>query len=336
MSEPLANPTRLSHAPEGEPASGVARLFRGARALPDEDLPKLMWRIRASQRRRAMRPRLVLRLVLVVGGVFCMGGLVGAYWERRQSVVSPPAQPQLSVATPKNPRAPAREPEQALPEPTPLSAQPAPAQVLGEKPRPAPARQRVRTRVAVNQPVFVAEPLPQTTPPSPLAVEQALIGRAMEALRDDHQPQAALALLGEHGRQFPNGAFGSEASLLRIEALLALGRKDEALSILERTPIAAAPNRDEQLVLRGELRSGNGRWIEAREDFDDVLGRHADTLAEPGKSRGLHERALWGRAAARSRLGDEVGARADLNLYLDFFPSGRFASRATRLLNAAP
>ncbi len=328
MSSPRANPTRLSFLPEGEAPHEVRRMFREARELPDEDLPKLMWRIRASQRRRATLPRRVLRLVLVVGGVFCMGGFVGAYWGRRQStIVAPPPAP---AASPKSPRWPSPLPTSATP---PAPAETVPDQTKVERvPRPRP-----RARVAmVSRPTPIAEPAPPTAPPSPIAAEQALVGRAMQALRDDHEPQTALALLGEHARQFPTGAFRSEANLLRIEALLALGRKDEALAMLDRAPIMAAPNRDEQLVLRGELRSTNGRWVEAKEDFDHVLRRHGEALAAPAKAREVQERALWGRAAARSRLGDEAGARADLELYLDLFPEGRFARRASKLLDAAP
>jgi tetratricopeptide (TPR) repeat protein len=157
----------------------------------------------------------------------------------------------------------------------------------------------------------------------------------MMALRDLQEPQVALALLAEHARLFPSGVFRSEANLLRVESLLALGRKDEALSVLEHASLASAPNRDEQLVLRGELRASNGRWLEAKEDFDQVLRRHGDGLARV-KAQGLQERALWGRSAARSRLGDEVGARSDLDHYLRLFPHGRFAELASRLLQSTP
>jgi hypothetical protein len=331
MREP--NPTRLSRLPEGDVPHDVARLFRDARELPDEDLPKLMWRIRASQRRRAMRPRQTLRLVLVVGGVFCLGGFVGAYWGRRPSVMGAPSPMGVAAPVAKKYPSPVRpaDPPATLPEP--LPAPPAPG-AIPEEPRPHLAPPRPRARVAmVAKPALTVEALPA---PSPIAAEQELVARALKALRDDRQAQAALAILGEHARQFPNGILRSEASLLRIEALLALGRKDEALSVLDRAPIASAPNRDEQLVLRGELRSSNGRWIEAREDFDEVLRRHADTLAAAAKTRGLQERALWGRASARSRLGDEAGARADLTLYLRLFPNGRFAEWAAKLLKSAP
>jgi len=52
--------------------------------------------------------------------------------------------------------------------------------------------------------------------------------------------------------------------VLRIEALLALARRDEALSILDGIGLASLPNPDEQLVVRGELRAGKARWVGAR------------------------------------------------------------------------
>ena len=101
---------------------------------------------------------------------------------------------------------------------------------------------------------------------------------------------------------------------------------------MDRVPLASLPNRDEQLVVRGELRAANRRWREAEQDFDHALAAPAATP----KSRNLQERALWGRASARSRLGDQDGACADLDLYLRHFPGGRFAGPAAALLKAAP
>jgi hypothetical protein len=183
------------------------------------------------------------------------------------------------------------------------------------------------------EPSLAPEPAPPPVAPSPIAVEQALLGRALKVLRDGHDPRTALALLAEHGRQFPAGAFASEAAMLRVEALLDVGRQTEALAILDQLPFETSPNRDEQIVVRGELRAATGRWRDAREDFDKLLGGHA-LPSGSAKARNIRERALWGRAAARSRLGDQVGARADLALYLRLFPNGRFAGPAGALLKA--
>ena len=347
MSKPTANPTRLSRLPETEDALGVGHMFRNARELPDEELPRLWWQLRTSQRLRAIRSRLFLRVALVVGLAFCTGGVVGAggwpFWPRKKPVAVSPTPTAAPTARSGKARPVTSAPvTPALSEPVPDQTEPATEPVVDE-PRPvhAPAKHRTPVRVAIlNEPTLPAAPsdAPQTAPPvapSPIAVEQALLGQAMRTLRDDHNAHTALALLAQHAERFPAGALASEATMLRIEALLALGRRDEALSLLDRAPLASLPNRDEQLVVRGELRAANRRWREAKQDFDEELGSHG-LPAATAKARDIQERALWGRASARSRLGDQDGARADLDLYLRHFPGGRFAGPAASLLKGTP
>jgi hypothetical protein len=351
MTRPIAAPKRLSRLPEAEDKLGLGRMFRAAGELPDEELPTLRWRVRTSQRLRVLRPRLVLRTAVVVGVVFCVGGVVGA-------VVAPMWAPKPSPGTSPSGAAPPRAhkprplpapvaPATPAPEPASEPAVVAPTAATPE-PRPTPTRPRAPVRVAmVTEPV--AAPVtaaPQVAPPSPapppapeapsaIAVEQALVGQAMRTLRESHDAQAALTLLAQHADRFPGGALAPEATLLRIEALLALGRRNEALSVLDRTALAALPNRDEQRVVRGELRAAAGRWREAKRDFDDVLREGGLPAADP-RARAIQERALWGRASARSRLGDATGARGDIGLYLQFFPAGEFAGQAHSLLEGAP
>ena len=344
MSKPTANPPRLSCLAETEDPHHVGRMFRSARELPHEELPTLRWRLRASQRQRAMRPRAFLRLALTIGLVFCMGGGVGAvvipYLTRKEPV---------AVNSPSTP-APTSRHRKPLPATTSL-AMPTPVEpVLDEttpvpdepKPVPAPAKHRAPVHVAMlNEPAPPPAPsdapkmAPTPVAPSPIAVEQALLGQAVRMLRDGHDARTALALLSEHAERFPKGALSAEETMLRIEALLALGQRDAALAVLDRVPLASLPNRDEQLVARGELRAAKGRWREAKQDFDDTL-RERGLPAGSAKARNLQDRALWGRASARSRLGDEEGARADLNLYLRHFPGGQFAGPAASLLKGVP
>jgi len=59
-----------------------------------------------------------------------------------------------------------------------------------------------------------------------LAAEVALLDRARAVARS--APGSALAALDEHARTFPNGALRDEAAVVRLEALLAAGRRDEA------------------------------------------------------------------------------------------------------------
>ena len=97
-------------------------------------------------------------------------------------------------------------------------------------------------------------------------------------------------------------------------------------------PLASLPNRDEQLVVRGELRAADGRWRAAEQNFDEVL-RELGLPAASARARNIQERALCGRAAARGRLDDQDGARADLELYLRHFPA---AGSTALLLKGEP
>jgi hypothetical protein len=167
-------------------------------------------------------------------------------------------------------------------------------------------------------------------PPS----EQALLARAIRSLRAEHRPQNALATLDEYRARFPGGSLSPEAGRLRTEALLALGHKPAALAELNRGPALDGTGGEESRLVRGELRAAAGSWREALEDFDTVVRAHASTAgsATSAKARQRFERALWGRASARSHLGDETGSQDDLRTYLRLFPQGRFAGQAARVL----
>ena len=185
-----------------------------------------------------------------------------------------------------------------------------------------------------NQLQWPTSPDPHVAPPPN---EHALLTTVLRRLRTEHDPVSALAALDDYRLRFPSGGLAPEAAMLRAEALLQIGRKGDALDELDRLSLGRMPNSDERYVLRGELRAAVGRWREALGDFDIVLRGHAEEKAETGaasdvKLRDRLERALWGRALARSRLGNDAGARADLQECLRRFPRGRFASEATRLL----
>lgn len=183
----------------------------------------------------------------------------------------------------------------------------------------APAPSPARSSHATPAPAFA---------PGTATNGQAMLGQALRSLRSDHDPVAALDILARHAALFPHSPLASERSVLEVEALLALGRRDEALARLDGMSLDNTPRSAERHVLRGELRARAQRWREAAADFDQVL--------EHGKGTSVwQERALWGRAVARTHAGNQAGARADLHTYLQLYPTGRFASEAARLLATA-
>jgi tetratricopeptide (TPR) repeat protein len=129
--------------------------------------------------------------------------------------------------------------------------------------------------------------------------------------------------LEEYGARCPDGIHAPDVALARIDALLALGRRGEALRVLSGlggAAIEGLPRAVELRVLRGELLAEAKRCLEAMPDFERAL--------EHGGAAGLEERALWGRASCRATLGRNDAARADLERYLARFPEGRFAAQA--------
>lgn len=212
----------------------------------------------------------------------------------------------------------------------------------GERPRAQP------------QPRFPAQPLVSPDVPAPVmpapgesaaalasaapSEEHQLITTALRKLRTSHEPEAALDTLDDYGRRFPSGQLAPEAARLRAEALLLLGRKATLREELDRSLPSGTPASDERVVLRGELRAATGRWQAALADFDAVVralsaGSDNGTEITDRRTRERLERALWGRASARSHMGDDVRARADLRAYLRRFPDGRFADQADLLLD---
>jgi len=172
-----------------------------------------------------------------------------------------------------------------------------------------------------------ATPAPAFTPGA-ATNGQAMLRQALRSLRSDHDPVAALDILARHAALFPHSPLASERSVLEVEALLALGRRDEALTRLDGMSLDNTPRSAERHVVRGELRARAQRWREAAADFDQAMASGRGTPA-------WQERALWGRAVARTHAGDQAGARADVQLYLQRYPTGRFASEAARLLATA-
>ncbi|HMC95672.1 MAG TPA: hypothetical protein VKO16_12965 [Polyangia bacterium] len=210
-----------------------------------------------------------------------------------------------------------------------VSGPPSPAAATGPAtgtPWPGIEPARVSRKLArVESPARPAIPISAGTQPAPeIAQEARLLGRALQSLHHDHDPRAALAALDDHAARFPGSVFGPEADITRVDALLALDRRQSALVVLDRLEIPDTTRGRELVVVRAELRVGAKRYAEAIADFTRTLAGAGDDA--------LSERALHGRIACYLATGNEALARADLRDYLTRFPAGRFAPGVRRSL----
>ena len=152
---------------------------------------------------------------------------------------------------------------------------------------------------------------------------------AVRALRADKDARSALGALDEYQRLFPRGRFSVEADILRIDALTAENRRDEALRALDGLDLSRIPGALERHVQRGELRARAERWREARSDFEWVL------FQSPAHDGDLLERAMWGRSESWQQEGRLADAREGAASYLQRFPHGRFVVQASLLVKTA-
>ncbi|MBL9009366.1 MAG: tetratricopeptide repeat protein [Myxococcales bacterium] len=207
-----------------------------------------------------------------------------------------------------------------------------------ESPQMAPQRAAVRAqrgnatvpnKTSVHAAVSGALTAPQptlTTAPSRLLAESQLLGRALQRLHRERDARGALSVLDEYATQYADGTLRAEASAARVDALLQLDRRSEALQILDGASFSNLARGGELRLLRGELRAHAGRCREAVADFDAALRGDA-------RSDGpLTERALYGVATCRLQLGERGMARDALRKYLSLYPTGRFADAAREAL----
>jgi len=132
----------------------------------------------------------------------------------------------------------------------------------------------------------------------------------VQALRIDHSPSQALALLDQYASVLAGNAFAQESLLLRVEAMLALGQRTAVLRLLDGTSLTDVAASRALLVTRGELRRAANRCADGIGDFDMAL---AEAQRPP-------KQALFGRALCKQRLGDTAGANADFERYRREFP----------------
>jgi hypothetical protein len=290
-------------APEGDTSldrqlSHVFGAVPDPSALPDFARQRLAARLRKRSRRGSglMLVRLVAMGVVIGVGSAAAAQWAGARWlSARQQLVTPRLRPVVSdpplVPQPSLPRAPRAEPVAEL-------------NVAEPEPRPSVA----------------AFALPAASQSSRLGLEAASLEGALTALRGGGAAGATQALrqIDQHLRDFPHGTLELEARVARVDALLVLGRRDDARRELSTLPIERVGRKYELRLIRAELRADQD-CSAALSDFQ--------VLVEQALPAAFAERALFGRGACLLRLGDDAGAARDFARYLERFPNGRFAAQ---------
>jgi hypothetical protein len=291
-------------------------------------------------------------LLLGLGGAVVLALFLGSGAHkavRRAEPAVPASPPPVALAagspTPEDKPEPAHAPE---PAPAPPASDAPPAAVKSEAPprpeiraahrhalrapAPTPPPSPAATETVPSQPPLTAPEVPAPPAPTPAeppsAVEFQLVSAAVQQLRQKGSPLTALRTLDAYDSRFPHGELRPEATWLRVQALVQLGQRREALKILDEQPLSADGERSaEPLVLRGELRSEAGRCGDALPDLEA-----AAALA----SGEMLERTLLYRGRCRARTGDAPGARADYSVYLIRFPTGRYTDEIRKSLRELP
>lgn len=333
--EPL---TRLSDVLAGKAAAGLSPLEQQAAALlskmptPTPLSPKSLDRIGEAFAKPPASPT----GWLIGGGVGLAVVVVTAtaLWPRL-SGHEPPRAP--SVTMQSSPTVRPEEPPVLIPAVVPLpsaaESQPEPARPSTHSSRKhvnvaaANKSQAVDPGLASAEAAAVGKAAPSGELPaeeSALAIESRMLGLALRELRQTHDAKQALVRLDEYAARFPSGLLKEEAQAARVDALLLLGRRGEALGLLEQTTFTRLPRGGELTVLRGELRAASGRCRDALSDFAASGG--SSSTAE------VAERGLYGQGMCRAHLGDLAGAESDLRAYLARFPAGRFRASAQATL----
>jgi len=297
MVEPLSPWAEGTH--DDEPLERqLSRLFGAVpapQAMPDATRQRIALGLRTRSARGA---RLMLLRLVAVGIIIGVAGAAAAQWassrlfgSQRELVTA--RSPVVVADPPRAPRA------QALPEAT------APAIELAPPERVASA---------------ALAPSPAPLQSSRLGLEAASLEAALSVLRAGGTEHAARALqaLDRHLQDFPRGALELEARVARVDALLLLGRRQDARRELSALPIENVGRKNELRLIRAELR--------ADDDCRSALGDF-QVLVDQRLPAAWAERALFGRGACLLKLGDQAGAQRDFNRYLAQFPSGRFAAQ---------
>jgi len=267
--------------------------------LADGSRQRVALRLRVHAPRRM---RLMLVQLVAIGVVIGVAGAAAAQWAvvhwlnvQREVVVRP-----VPASAPPPPLL----PQPSLPRAPPVAAELAPAE--------APP---------LTPPSTAAFPAALASAGSSrLGQEAASLSAALSALKVGGKGNASRALraIDEHLQKFPRGALELEARVARVDALLVLGRRQEARRELSALPIESVGRKNELRLIRAELRAD-----------DDCRAASSDfqVLVDQPLPSNLAERALFGRGACLLKLGNQAAANRDFDRYLERFPSGRFADQ---------
>jgi hypothetical protein len=280
----------------------IALLFRAVpEPAPLSDVARQRLGLRLRTRAGRSSGLILLRLV-VVGAVIGMAGAAAAQWATTHILSG-----QRELVRPRTP---------VVVLDPPLVPQPS-------LPRVAALPEEIALPVEVTaEPEVVNAPAPPGAgmQSSRLGQEAASLEVALSALRAGGKERAskALAAIEQHLRTFPGGPLELEARVARVDALLVLGRRQEAKRELAALPIENVGRNRELRLIRAELR--------ADDDCRTALGDFQVLLDQP-LAPAWQERALFGRGACLLRLGERAAAERDFERYLQQFPSGRFAEQ---------
>ncbi len=285
----------------------------------------------SARARIAFGVGLFLFCATTVGGASVLWRKVVVPLWRAPAPVSAPSAPKARHRTARvGSRAPAGAPQPADDQ-TPVEPEALAAPEVAAPGVPAPPAALAPPAVDRDRPRPTPRPGPALVPaPPPRVTEARLLAEALTALRQQHDPRAALAALDRYAQAFPHGVLETEAFRTRVEAVIRLDDLKTALALLDGKRAGTDALGTDLLLTRAELRAAVDRFREALGDFDRVLDSAAAHAA------GAEERALYGRAVCLGRLAENARARAELLAYQRRFPNGRFAAEVQRLLAGAP
>lgn len=311
-----------ANASDEAPLGELFRSVKPAQPLPVAALAQVREQLRMAPRsslfQRRLREAVLACVMLLAGSSLALAGWgVSEWWSAHRAsplggvTAASAGAPSAHALAPRGPIAHSSTPSlsAAAPESVAPAAQPT-----------APAA-RAATSKGADQRVDNAADA------SALAAESLALQNVLTKLRREHDARGALALLDQSQALFEHGALALEAQVARVDALLLLGRPNDALAILNRLPLGHMGRGGELRVQRAELRARTDCGL-ALADFD--------ALTRQTLPPALAERALYGRAACELRVGDDSHAQSDLHDYLTRFPTGRFAADARQQLARTP